>query len=151
MNNLSGVQTSVYAALTTAPATYRVYDAVQQGVALPYFVIGEWTEEPGEELATVNSSATFNLHVWAGYVAGQTTQKTGKKEIHEMLDFARIRLDGQPVAGSWLCVEDFVEIMEDPASTAASRLYHGVARYLLLVEDGGVLPPLGQFDMEQFA
>lgn len=143
MNNLSGVQTSIYQALTTAPATYGVYDAVPQGVAKPFFVLGEWTAEPGEEIGTVNTSASFNLHAWSA--------TAGKKQIHEMLEFARIRLDGQPVAGSWLCVEDFVEIMEDANSTAASRLYHGIARYLLLVEDGAVLPPLGQFDMEQFA
>lgn len=143
MNNLWGVQTSVYAALTTAPATYPVYDAVPQGVTKPYIVIGEWTGDPDEELATVTTDSSLNIHTWS--------QTVGKKQTHEMLDFIRTRLDGQPVAGSWLCTEDFVEIMEDPASTASVRLYHGVARYRVRVEDGAVLPPLGQFDMEQFA
>jgi hypothetical protein len=143
VNNLSGVQTSLYAALTTAPATYPVYDAVPQGVAKPFIVIGEWTGDPDEDIGIVTTDASVNIHTWSA--------TAGKSQTHLMLDFVRIRLDGQPVAGSWLCTEDFVEIMEDPASTAASRLYHGVARYRLRVENGAVLPPLGQFDMEQFA
>lgn len=143
MNNLSGVQTSIYAALTTAPSTYPVYDAVPQGVAKPYIVIGEWTGDPDEDLGIVTTDASVTIHTWS--------QKAGKAETHAMLDFIRIRLDGQPVAGAWLATEDFNEIMEDSSSTAASRLYHGIARYRIRVEDGAFLPPLGQFDMEQFA
>lgn len=143
MNNLSGVQTSLYAALTTAPSTYPVYDAVPQGVAKPYIVIGEWSADPDEEIGTVTTDAFVDIHTWS--------QKAGKAETHAMLDFIRTRLDGQPVAGAWLCVEDSFQIIEDPSSTASSRLYHGIARYQIRVENGAVLPPLGQFDMEQFA
>lgn len=143
MNNLSGVQTSIYAALTTVPATYPVYDAVPQGVAKPFIVIGEYTAQPDAELATVTTDAMLTIHTWSA--------TAGKAQTHAMLDFIRVRLDGQPIAGTWLCEEDFVDILEDPSSTTASRLYHGIARYRLRIEDGGVLPPLGQFDMEQFA
>lgn len=150
MNNLAGVQTSLYTALATAPATYPVYDAVPQStsgvpVPTPYIVIGEWTADPDEELATVTTDASVNIHTWSGKGI------TGKAQTHAMLDFIRVRLDGQPIAGSWLCEEEFNEIMEDPSSTASNRLYHGIARYRIRVEDGAFLPPLGQFDMEQFA
>jgi uncharacterized protein DUF3168 len=143
VNDLAGVQSSIYAALVSAPATYGVYDAVPQLVAKPYIVIGEYTAQPDEEIGTVTTDATLNIHTWSA--------KNGKAETHAMLEFVRVRLDGQAIAGTWLCVEDFAEIMEDSGSTAASRLYHGIARYRIRVEDGAVLPPLGQFDMEQFA
>ena len=143
MNNLSGVQTSIYSALTTAPATYPVYDAVPQGVAKPYIVIGEFTLEPDEEIDAVTSDVSLNIHTWSAAAS--------KKQTHEMLQFIRERLDVQPVGGAWLSTEEFVEIMEDAGSTTASRLYHGIARYRLRVEDGSIFPPLGQFDMAQFA
>lgn len=143
MNNLSGVQTSIYQALTTAPATYPVFDSVPQGVLKPYIVIGEWFGNPDDELATVTTDAAVNIYTWSA--------KSGKAETHAMLDFVRIRLDGQPVAGTWLCVEEDFDITEDPTSTASARIWRGRARYELHVEDGAFLPPLGQFDMEQFA
>jgi hypothetical protein len=47
-----------------------------------------------------------------------------------MLEFVRARLDNETVGGgAWACSEDFYEVIEDPSSTAASRLYHGIARY----------------------
>lgn len=143
MNNLSGVQTSIYSALTTAPATYPVYDAVPQGVSRPYIVIGEFTLEPDEEIGTVTTDAAIQMHTWSA--------TAGKRQSHEMLQFIRERLDEQPVGGAWLSTEDFVEIMEDEGSTTAARLYHGIARYRIRVEDGSIFPPLGQFDMAQFA
>lgn len=143
MNDLTGVQTSIVAALRTAPATYRVYDAVPQGVAKPYIVLSEWLGEPGEELGTVTTSATLQLDTWSA--------TPDKGQTHAMLDFIRVRLDGQSIAGTWLVTEDEFDILEDPASTQMNRIYHAWVRYLIEVEDGLVLPPLGQFDMEQFA
>lgn len=143
MNNLAGVQSSIYAALVSAPATYGVYDAVPQLTAKPYIVIGEYTATPDEDLAIVTTDATLNIHTWSA--------TSGKAQTHTMLDFVRSRLDGQVIAGTWMCQEEFVEIMEDPGSTAAARIYHGIARYQLRVEDGAFIPPLGQFDVEQFA
>lgn len=143
MNDLSGVQSSIYEALTSAPATYGVYDAVPQGVAKPFIVIGEWTGEPDEILETITTDASLNIHTWSA--------KASKSQTHTMLDFVRERLDGQPIGGTWVCQEEFVEIMEDQGSTAASRLYHGIARYRLRVDDGAVYPDLGQFDVGQFA
>lgn len=148
MNNLWGVQQSIYSALTTAPATYRVYDAVPQSttavpILKPFIVIGEYTMEPDEEIGTVTTDAAVQIHTWSA--------TAGKKQSHEMLQFIRERLDGQPVGGAWLTTEDFAELMEDEGSTAASRLYHGIARYRIRVEDGAIFPPLGQFDMGQFA
>lgn len=143
MNNLSGVQTSVYSALTTAPATYPVYDAVPQGVLKPFIVIGEFTLEPDEEIDAVTTDASLNIHTWS--------QQASKKQTHEMLQFVRERLDVQPIGGAWVSTEEFVEIMEDPSSTTASRLYHGIARYRIRVEDGSIFPPLGQYDMGQYA
>lgn len=132
MNDLSGAQTSIYEALSASPATYPVFDAVPQtsaGLPLPkpYIVIGEWFANPDEELAIPTTDATVNIHTWSA--------KVGKAQTHQMLAFIRARLDGQIIPGSWLCVEDFVEIIEDPSSTAASRLYHGVARYQVRVDD----------------
>lgn len=143
MNNLAGVQTSIYSALTTAPATYAVYDAVPQLAPKPYIVIGEYTGEPDEALDTMTTDASLTIHTWSA--------TSGKSQTHTMLDFVRTRLDGETIAGTWLCTEDFMEIMEDAGSTAASRLYHGIARYRLRVEDGVFLPDLGQFDDAQFA
>lgn len=143
MNNLSAIQASIYSALNSVPQTYPVYDAVPQGAAKPYIVIGEWTGALDDELAYITTDATITLHTWSA--------KAGKLETHAMLQFIRERLDGQPIPATWMFNEDFVEIMEDPSSTAASRLYHGVARYEVRVEDGTVLPPLGQYDFGQYA
>ena len=125
MNNLAGVQTSIYAALSGAPATYPVFDAVPQLTVKPYIVIGEYTVQPDEELATPTSDAMLNLHTWS------TT--SGKSQTHEMLDFIRARLDDQTISGAWLCTEDFNDILEDPSSTASARIYHGIARYRVRV------------------
>lgn len=125
MNDLTAVQTAIYGALTGAPATYPVYDAVPQGVARPYIVIGELTAEPDEELATATTDAAINLHTWSGL--------TSKGQSYTMLQFIRARLDGTALGGSWLITEDFNEVMEDESSTAAARLYHGIARYRVRV------------------
>lgn len=121
MNNLAPVQTAVYGLLTAAPATYPVYDAVPQGVAKPYIVIGNFDAEPDEELATVTTDAALWLHTWS--------TNPGKSQTHTMLEFIRARLDNETVGGTWAFSEEFAEIMEDAASTASARLYHGVARY----------------------
>ena len=143
MNNLWSVQVSIYAALTTLPATYPVYDAVPQGVAKPFIVIGEFTADPDSDVAIYTTDAALQIHTWSA--------TAGKKETHAMLQFIRERLDNQPIAGAWYVAEDFVEIMEDENSTATARLYHGIARYQLRVEGGSPLPLLGQFDFQQFA
>lgn len=125
MNDLAAVQTAIYSALTTAPATYAIYDAVPQGVLKPYIVIGEWSGEADEQLASATTDASVTLHTWSVL--------NSKAQSHAMLQFIRARLDNVTVAGSWGFSEDFNEIMEDPASTSASRLYHGVARYRVRV------------------
>jgi hypothetical protein len=125
MNDLTTVQTSIYSALTANPATYPVYDAVPQGVSKPYIVIGEVTADPDDELQAATTDASLNLHTWSAV--------SGKSQTHTMLQFIRARLDGQTISGAWFCSEDFNEIMEDAGSTAASRLYHGVARYRVRV------------------
>lgn len=121
MNNLAAIQTALYGALTGAPATYPVYDPVPQGVARPYIVIGEFVAEPDEELSLTTTDASINLHTWSA--------THGKAQSHAMLEFIRARLDGQTVAGTWACTEEMNELFEDEGSTAAARLYHGVARY----------------------
>lgn len=121
MNDLWPVQEAIYSALTATPATYPVYDAVPQGIAKPFIVIGEITGQPDDELETASTDASFLIHTWSG--------SNGKGQSHAMLQFIRARLDGQTIGDAWGCSEDFAEIMEDRASTAASRLYHGVARY----------------------
>lgn len=125
MNNLWPIQQAIYAALIVVPATYPVYDGVPQGAAKPYITLGEFTIEPDEELAAATTDASINLHTWSA--------TAGKIQTHAMLQFIRARLDDQTISGAWFCSEDFIEIMEDPASTAASRLYHGVARYRVRV------------------
>lgn len=126
MNDLTAVQTSIYGILTGAPATYPVYDAVSRTATRPYIVIGEITAEPDEELATATTDAAINLHTWSENVLS-------KAQTYAMLQFIRARLDNQTISGAWFCSEDFNEIMEDPASTADKRLYHGVARYRVRV------------------
>lgn len=127
MIDLFPAQQAVYEALTAAPATYPAHDAVPQGAAYPYFVIGEITALPDEELAAASADASFQIHAWS--------KQAGKKQVHEMLAFARARLDGQDIGGgAWACSEDFNEVFEDRSSTASSRLYHGVARYRIRAE-----------------
>lgn len=121
MNDLTAVQTAIYGALAAVPATYPAYDGVPQLTAKPYIVIGEVTAEPDEELATATTDASINLHTWSA--------TTSKGQSYAMLQFIRARLDGQALGGAWLITEDFNEVMEDPASTASARLYHGIARY----------------------
>lgn len=125
MNNLATVQTSIYAALTGAPATYPVYDAVPQGVAKPFIVIGEITAEPDGELQAATTDAAIQLHTWSA--------TAGKSQSHTMLQYIRGKLDNQTISGAWFCSEDFNELMEDESSTATARLYHGIARYRVRV------------------
>jgi hypothetical protein len=120
--NLWGCDTEIG---TSPSATYPVYDAVPQGVAKPYIVIGEMTEMPDEELQVATTDASINLHTWSAYV--------GKSQSHTLLQYIRQRLDNVAIAGTWFFAEDFVEIMEDAGSTATARLYHGVARYRVRV------------------
>lgn len=130
MNDMAPIQTAIYAALTANPATYPVYDPVPQGVPKPYIAIGEWTIDNDEEIAAATSDATINLHTWSA--------KNSKAESHAMLQFIRSRLDNSalpltPIGGTWGSNEDFAEVMEDAGSSAASRIYHGVARYRVRV------------------
>jgi len=125
MNDLAPIQTSIYSALTTAPTMYPVYDAVPQSAPKPYIVIGEYTASPDEDIDVATTDATITLHTWSA--------QNGKSQTHTMLQFIRARLDGQTISGAWFCAEDFVEILEDPSSTASARLYHGVARYRVRV------------------
>lgn len=121
MNDLTTVQTDMVTKLKAAPPTYAVYDSVPQGTAKPYIVIGEVVAEPDEELAAFTTDAAINVHTWSA--------TSDKGQTYAMLQFVRARLDNVAVSGAWSVSEDFNEVMEDPASTAASRLYHGVARY----------------------
>lgn len=121
MNDLWTVQQSVYAALTAAPATYPVYDNVPQTATKPYIVISSFDGEPDEELATATTDANIGIDTWS--------ETSGKKQSHAMLQFVRARLDNQAISGAWFVAEDFASILEDPASTAAARIFHGVARY----------------------
>lgn len=125
MNNLWPVQQAIYSALTTAPATYPVYDAVPQSADRPYIVIGEVDAVPDEELADSSTDAAFTIHTWSA--------SPGKAQSYAMLEFIRARLDGQTISGAWACTEDQFDVFEDRASTAASRLYHGFARYRVRV------------------
>lgn len=125
MNDLTPVQTAIYSALTAAPATYPVYDPVPQAVLKPYITIGEWFADPDEELATPTTDASVNLNTWSA--------TSGKAQSHAMLQFIRARLDGQTIAGTWSCSEENVTLLEDPGSTAAARIYHGIARYRVRV------------------
>lgn len=122
MINVWPLQQAIYAALTASPATYPVHDAVPQGAPYPYLVIGEITGQPDDELAAPSVDASFQIDAWS--------RSAGKSQAHAMLDFVRARLDGQEIgAGAWACTEDFFDVFEDRNSTAANRLYHGVARY----------------------
>lgn len=112
----------VQALLTEALAgEYPVYDAVPQGAAFPYLTLGAVTGEPDEELSEAGVDGSFVVDAWS--------RAGGKREVFEMLEFVRASLAGPLGGGVWLCVEEFVEVMEDVSSTAVKRLYHGVARY----------------------
>lgn len=121
MNDLTAVRTDMYAKLSAAPATYPVYDPVPQGVARPYIAFGPDSSQPDDELAAVTTDASIQIDTWSALPS--------RAQSYAMLQFVRARLDGQAINGAWYCAEEFAEVMEDPASTAASRLYHGVARY----------------------
>lgn len=121
MIDLWAVQQAIYSALTTAPTTYAVYDAVPQGVNYPYIVIGEITATPDDEITDASADASFTIHGWSKGI--------GKKEAHALLQFIRDRLDNQPISGAWAISEESADVFEDRTSTAASRLYHAFARY----------------------
>lgn len=125
MNNLWPVQQALFGALTANPQTYPVYDNVLTSAVRPYIVIGEFLGEPDEELTLTTTAGTVTLHTWSA--------ASGKAQTHAMLQFIRARLDGQVISGTWACTEEFNELMEDEGSTAAARLYHGVARYQVRV------------------
>jgi hypothetical protein len=121
MNDLWGLQQAIYAALT-GPAVYPVYDAVPPGSPYPYIVIGEISAEQDEELSVESTDADVVLHGWS--------KNAGKLQEHDILDFIKEQLHGQDIgAGAWAAQEEFRMILEDPKSTADSRLYHAEARY----------------------
>lgn len=120
MIDLWPIQQAVYSALATAPATYPTYDAVLQGTAYPYLTIGDHDAFPDEEITVDSGDIALSVHAWSSY--------TGKKQVLEMLAFVADRLDGADIgAGVWACTVEAVRAFEDPSSTAASRLFHGVA------------------------
>lgn len=123
MNDLTAVRTAMFAALSAIPATYPVFDPVPQGQAKPYIAFGPDTGGPDEELGSATTDASIQIDTWSAL--------SSRAQSYTMLQFIRARLDGQTISGAWSCTEDFNEVMEDPASTTASRLYHGVARYRL--------------------
>lgn len=116
------IQVAIYQALTDPAGPYPVFDAVPQDAATPYIVIGEFTGQPDDDLDALSIDLSVQLHGWSRHA--------GKQEAHAILAFMRSRLDHQQVgAGVWGCSEDFATVVEDPDSTAASRLFHAVARY----------------------
>jgi hypothetical protein len=121
MNDLGTVHQAIYTALNASPYTGKVYDAVPQGVAYPYIVIGAPSGLPDEELAAASSDVEWTLHGWTG--------GTSKAQGYAILAFFRSKLDNASIGGAWAFTEEFQTVFEDEASTAASRLYHAVARY----------------------
>lgn len=121
MIDLWPLQQAIYSALTAAPATYPVFDAVPQGVHAPYIVIGEFFNENDLDLSDVSSDSALTLHGWS--------RQQGKQQAHAILAFIRDRLDHQTIGGAWACYAEQEDVFEDRSSTAASRLYHAVARY----------------------
>ena len=116
------IHVAIYAALTDPAGDYPVYDAVPQGAAFPYVVIGEFTGLPDFDLDRASIDLSVTLHGWS--------QQAGKKQSHDILAFIRDRLDMADIgAGAWACSEDFANIIEDQTSTADRRLFHSVARY----------------------
>ena len=125
MNDLTTARTDMYAKLTANPQTYPVYDPVPQGVNKPFIVFGPDTSDPDEELAVATTDAAIEIETWSA--------TNGRAQSYAMLQFIRARLDGQTIAGAWFISEDFATVMEDATSTAAARIYHGVARYRVRV------------------
>jgi len=121
MNDLTTVRTAIYGALNAAPQTYPVFDPVPQLQPKPYIAFGPDTGEPDEELATATTDATIQIDTWSAL--------SSRAQSYAMLQFIRARLDGVAMGGAWSLTEDFVTVQEDPASTAAARIYHGTARY----------------------
>jgi hypothetical protein len=120
MIDLWPVHQALYTALTEAPATYPTYDAVPQNTAAPYLTIGQPDALSDEEIAVHSADIAWLVHAWS--------RQNGKKQAYAMLEFVRERLDGQDIgAGVWACTVDAVRVFEDPTSTAASRLFHGIA------------------------
>lgn len=115
----------MYAKLAAAPATYPTYAPVPQGTPKPYIAFGATTALPDEELGPNTTDAMVELHTWSA--------QASEAQTHTMLQFIRARLHNVAVAGTWICAEDWNEIMEDPSSTATARLYHGIARYRVRV------------------
>lgn len=125
MNDLTTARTAIYAALNAVPQTYPVFDPVPQLTPKPYIAFGPDSSLPDDEIATPTTDAMIQIDTWSAL--------NSRAQTYAMGQFIRARLDGQTIAGAWFCAEDFWEVMEDPASTASARIFHGVARYRVRV------------------
>jgi hypothetical protein len=127
MNDLWGLQQAIYSALTgPSTAIYPVYDAVPPRAAYPYIVIGEISGQQDEEITEESTDVSVSVHGWS--------RKAGKVEAHAILEYVKEQLHGQDIgAGAWAAMEEFRTILEDPKSTADSRLFHAVSRYRIRI------------------
>ena len=119
MSALWPIQASIVGLLRADP-DYPVYDGrAPQDAPMPYVVIGEPTEVPGEEIDEEGTNATLTFHGWSAYA--------GKKECFQMQAWLRSHLHHAEVAGTWACYEELATILAD--DTGGGRLYHLVTRY----------------------
>ena len=97
----------------------------------PFEVESACIEHPAvQEAAAVASPDERRGHVVKAFIVLARDHEPSDELADEIKRFVRDRLDGQDLgAGAWACTEDFADVLEDPSSTAASRLYHGIARY----------------------
>ena len=124
---LNALQAAVHTRLTSQLAGVPVYDAVPQGSAYPYVVIGEDTALAWDTKDTDGHEFTLTLHVW--------TQGKGRKAAKALMEQIYAALHHQPLSGVGLVVLrcEYAETMSDEDDTGT--YYHGVMRFRALTQN----------------
>jgi hypothetical protein len=125
------LQVAVFAALNGNVGA-GVYDAVPQGAAAPYVVIGEGTERPWDTMTDEGSEETMTLHVWSR-TAGSRQVKQVMAAVDGVLHDATLTLAGAQMVS---LRREFVEVLKEPdAENPALTWRHGVMRYRTLLTE----------------
>lgn len=130
MTSLHNLQTAIYAELTGDEALMSmisgVFDAVPDGQALPYIVIGDATETPWSTFGRSGSDDVLTIHIWS--------QANGFKgalqvldQLNALLDGGELEMSGHVHVGT---LYEGAETLRDPDGVTR----HAVARYRAYVQ-----------------
>lgn len=113
------LQKSVYAKLNGNG--YNVYDAVPEGQAYPYIVIGNDTLINDDTDTTNGIEATITIHTW-GAIGGYQVVKEMQSAVYDLLHRQELSITGYTFTG---CAFEFSDSFADQDGV----LWHGVQRF----------------------